>query len=188
MTDIPETLDLLVALLERMSLEYVVMAGLAVRSYSIPRATYDIDFTIALDHKRLPELFDALEEQEYVVPEPYRTGWVDTVKGLEVVKLKRYIGDQSLDVDLFLSSSEFQQEVLKRKRLVEVEGRKLWLVSPEDLILLKLLADRPRDLVDVADVLFMQGQLDVQYMRHWAAELGIAQELEQALADRATDG
>ena len=52
------------AFLERMSIEYAVMGGLAVRAYSIPRATYDIDFTIALEHERLPELFNALEDKD----------------------------------------------------------------------------------------------------------------------------
>jgi hypothetical protein len=64
-----------------------------------------------------------------------------------------------------------------------VDGWPAWIVSPEDLILLKLLARRPRDLSDVGDVLFMSGQLDETYMRHWAAELGIADELERALGE-----
>jgi hypothetical protein len=69
----------------------------------------------------------------------------------------------------------------------EVEGRTIWLVSPEDLVLLKLLAARPRDLVDVSDVLFMQGQLDLKYMRTWADKLGISAELESKLADQPVD-
>jgi ABC-type multidrug transport system fused ATPase/permease subunit len=55
-------------------------------------------------------------------------------------------------------------------------------VSPEDLILLKLIAARPRDLVDVGDVLFIQGSLDEDYMRCWAARLHVLAELEKALA------
>jgi hypothetical protein len=50
------------------------------------------------------------------------------------------------------------------------------------LILLKLIAHRPRDLADIGDVLFMQGQLDEPYMRRWAAVLGVATGLEDALA------
>ncbi len=57
------------------------------------------------------------------------------------------------------------------------------LVSPEDLVFLKLLAGRPRDLGDVTDVLFMQGHLDLQYMRRWAADFGVSDELEHRLAE-----
>ena len=46
---------------------------------------------------------------------------------------------------------------------------------------LKLLANRPRDLSDVADILFVQGQLDEAYMRLWADPLGIIDRLETAL-------
>ncbi len=83
----------------------------------------------------------------------------------------------------FLAESEFLKEVIKRRREVEVENRTIWLVSPEDLVLLKLLAGRPRDLGDVTDVLFMQGQIDLQYMRRWADVLGVAAELERRLAE-----
>jgi Nucleotidyltransferase of unknown function (DUF6036) len=66
--------------------------------------------------------------------------------------------------------------------LLEFEGRKLTVVTPEDLVLLKLLANRPRDIGDVQDILFIQGQLDESYMKRWAVELGIADRLTSILA------
>lgn len=187
MTDLTSTLDLLVALLERMSVKYVIVGGLAVRAYAIPRATEDLDFTLALTRERLPELYDELEKQEFAVPEPYRSGWVDQVKGLNLVKLKRYVGGRGIDVDFFLAESSYQEEILRRRRMAEVEGRNLWIASPEDMVLLKLLAGRPRDLIDVNDVLFTQGQLDVEYMRRWAGELGVEEALKRALAEQTND-
>jgi hypothetical protein len=184
MIDLISTLDLLVAILERLKVKYVVMGGLAVRAYAIPRATEDIDFTLALSRERLSELYEALEEHGYAVPEPYRQGWVDQVNGLSLIKLKRYVQDRSIDVDLFLAESSYQEELLSRRQLADVERRQLWLASPEDLILLKLISGRPRDLIDVGDVFFTQGELDLKYMQHWARELGIEQDLERALAQR----
>jgi hypothetical protein len=187
MKDLTGTLDLLVAQLERMSVESVLMGGLAVRAYAIPRATEDIDFTLAIDRGRLPELYDALEKQNYSIPEPYRSGWLDQVKRMHLVKLKRYVGNHSIDVDLFLAESAYQEEVLARRRMAEVEGRRLWIASPEDLVLLKLVSGRPRDWIDVSDVFFTQGELDVPYMRRWAFELGIESELDRALAQQFDD-
>jgi hypothetical protein len=71
-----------------------------------------------------------------------------------------------------------------RRQRQQLNEASVWLVSPEDLILLKLIAHRPRDLADVADVLFMQGSLDEQYMRHWAAKLNVFAKLEEALAQQ----
>lgn len=182
MKNLVKTLDALISLLDRMSVDYVLMGGLAVRAYSIPRATEDVDITLALDHDRLPELYNALEEQDYVVPEPYKSGWLDELKGMHLVKLRRYVGDHGIDVDLFLVETEFQQKVMQRRQIADVEGRQYWIATPEDLVLLKLASGRPRDWIDVGDVFFTQGELDVTYMRQWAKELNVEQELEKALA------
>jgi hypothetical protein len=58
------------------------------------------------------------------------------------------------------------------------------LVSAEDLILFKLVAARPRDLLDVQDVLFTQGELDEPYLRRWAGPLGVEAKLDEVLANR----
>jgi len=182
MKNLVKTLDALISLLNRMSIDYVIMGGLAVRAYSIPRATEDVDITASLDLDRLSELYKALEEQDYVVPEPYKSGWLDELKGMHLVKLRRYLGDHSIDVDLFLVETAFQEQVIARRRLAEVEGRQYWIAAPEDLVLLKLASGRPRDWIDVGDVFFTQGDLDVAYMRHWAKELEVERELARALA------
>ncbi|MFO0790210.1 MAG: nucleotidyl transferase AbiEii/AbiGii toxin family protein [Pirellulales bacterium] len=190
MKDLMPTLFGLAELLEQKGIKYAVMGGLAIRAYAIPRSTEDIDFTLSLDRRRLPELYSELETRNYSIPEPYRAGWVDQLSAavpLKLVKLKRYVGDHAIDVDLFLAETPFQDEVLKRRRLADVKGRQLWLASPEDLVLLKLAADRPRDWIDIADVFFTQGPLDEVYMRHWAKALDVERKLDRALAQRNDD-
>ncbi len=184
MSNVANTLFSLVEMLDSLSIPYSVMGGIAVRAHGVPRPTYDVDLNIVIDREELPKLFSSLRRLDYEIPEPYEREWVDEVKGLKVLKLRRYLQGGSLDVDLFLVETAFQEEVMRRRMRAEAEGRMIWLVSPEDLVLFKLLAGRPRDLGDVYDVLFMQGPLDVQYMRGWAAKLGIASELERAIIDQ----
>jgi predicted nucleotidyltransferase len=181
MKGVIETLESVVELLDRLNHPYAVMGGIAVRAYAIPRATYDVDLTIAVERSQVPALFVALRELDFAIPGPYETGWVDRIAGMPLLKLKRYYEGKTLDVDLFLVESEFQKEVMKRRIQVDSEGRNYWMVTPEDLILFKLAADRPRDHVDVADVLFMQGELDIPYMQSWAKVLEVEEKLEQAL-------
>jgi hypothetical protein len=185
MTDLFQAIGQLVPLFEQLGASYAVMGGIAVRAYGIPRPTYDVDFTLAFPRERLQELYDAVERIGYTVPEAFRTGWVDQVSGLALVKFRWYREGQGIDIDVFLAEAPYQQEVLKRRRRIQLDGLTTWLVSPEDLILLKLLAARPRDLADIGDVLFTQGQLDEAYLRHWADALGVRAKLEQALADAA---
>lgn len=184
MNDLSHALRDLTALFDGRGLVYAVMGGLAVRAYGIPRPTYDIDFTVAISRERLPELFASVTALGYTVPDEFRSGWVDQVGGLPLIKFRLYLADRGVDIDIFLSESAFQESLLSRRRLEEVDARKVWLVSPEDLVLLKLLANRPRDIADVGDVLFTQGQLDEAYMRTWAKKLEVLPRLEAALANQ----
>src|SRR3989304_5742663 len=107
MKKVTDTLHALAGLLDQLSIEYAVMGGFAVRAHGVPRPTYDIDLTIVLEWDRMPELFGHLRDIGFVIPEPYETGWTDRLKDMPLLKLQRYIGDESLDVDLFLAESEF---------------------------------------------------------------------------------
>ena len=186
MTDIVELLKELSALFERHGLEFAVMGGFAVRIYAVPRPTFDIDFTLAADGQTLVEILDAVKKLGFTVSEEYERGWTDQVGGMPLVKFRRYLQGKGIDIDVFLAENEFQRSLLARRKREEVDGFSTWVVSAEDLILLKLLAGRTRDLLDIQDVLFTQGQLDEQYMRHWANALKISDRLQQALEEHSS--
>jgi predicted nucleotidyltransferase len=183
MKDLAEVLRDFAALFERMGTQYAVMGGMAVRVYGIPRPTQDIDFTLAIKRTSLPAFFQAVQDLGYTVAEEYARGWVDSVAGMPLVKVRLYLEGRGIDIDIFLAESRFQEQLLARRRREQMDGLGVWLVTPEDLILLKLLAGRPRDLADIADILFMQGKLDETHMRDWAQQLGIRAELERVLAE-----
>lgn len=183
MSDLVTVLSDFVRLFDEHRLPYAVMGGIAVRAYGVPRPTYDVDFTVAIERARLPRLYTAVRDAGYTVPEPYESGWVDQVAGMPVVKFRFYEGGRAIDVDTFLAESDYQREVMSRRQRAEVEEMTTWLATAEDLILLKLSAHRPRDLVDVADVLFIHGELDLAYMRVWADKLGVRDELERVLRE-----
>lgn len=184
MKNVTETLHTLVSLFDQLSIDYAVMGGFAVRAHGVPRPTYDIDLAIVLERDRFAELFDLLRDLDFIIPGVYETDWVDRVEDLPVLKLRWYIRDESLDVDLFLVECDFLSEVMKRRSRLDADGKVLWVVSPEDLVLFKLLAGRARDWGDIADVLFIQGSLDEAYLRRWAREMGISEKLDKALAEQ----
>ena len=181
MTDLTAVIHELASLFDSMALPYAIMGGIAVRAHGIPRPTFDVDFTLAVPRDRLATLFTAIEGLGYTIPEQHSSGWIDAVGGMPLVKIRLYLEGRGVDADVFLAETDFQQEVLERRIQTDVEGRRLDVITPEDLILFKLVASRPRDLIDVQDVLFMQGQLDEAYLRRWAKPLGVAEKLEEAL-------
>lgn len=129
-------------------------------------------------------MFAAITDRVYSVPEPHTGGWVGSVGGMPLVKVRLFLDGRAVDADIFIAETEFQCEVIARRVATDVEGRPVKLVSAEDLILFKLVAARPRDLADIQDVLFTQGALDEAYLRRWARPLGVEAKLDAALAAR----
>lgn len=183
MKQLNEELRTFVGLFDRMGVPYTVMGGIAVRAHGIPRPTQDLDFTVALERERLPELFAEARLLGYDVPEAHSAGEIDQIVGMPLVHMARNVEGRGIDVDLFLAESRFQQELLKRAKVEEIDDFMVSLVTPEDLILLKLLVRRARDMADVADILFTQGALDEEYLWRWAKILGVSQELEEVLRE-----
>jgi hypothetical protein len=174
-----------VELFERLNVPYAVMGGLAVRAHGIPRPTYDVDLTILVDRGQLSGVIDEIRGLGYDVPEQYDKGWVDKVSGLPFIKAATFIEGRSLVADIFLAETDFLRSLISRRIRDTVNGFEAWLVTPEDLILLKLISNRPRDIADIADVLTMQLSLDDQYLRHWADVLGVRDKLDDLLAESA---
>ncbi len=184
MSDLTTVLANFVTLFDELEVDYAVMGGMAVRVHGIPRPTFDLDFTITISRQALPHFYDRISAAGYVISDLYSTGWVDQVAGLLLIKVTFYVAGNGVDLDLFLAESPFQLSLMSRRQQHLIDGRQTWIVSPEDLVLLKLIAHRPRDFVDVADVLFAQGKLDETYLHRWAKELGVVAELETALAEQ----
>ncbi len=160
MNSLDEAARKFIALFEQMAIPYAVMGGMAVRIYALPRPTFDVDFTVSIARSDLTKLYDAAEQLGFTVPAVQAAGWVDTVRSLPVIKFQWFIGQRTIDIDVFLAETPYQKEVMARRQRHRADGWEAWFVTPEDLILLKLLARRPKDLVDVADLLFVQGNLN----------------------------
>jgi len=171
-----------IRLFDSRGVKYAILGGWGALIHDVPRPTYDVDFTIGVSRSDLPSLFDAAEELGYTVPAAYRAGWIDSVGGIPFVKFGVAIADRCVDIDVFLAESTYLQTVLtRRQREVVEDDEEAWIVTAEDLIILKVLSGRPRDAIDVQDVLFIQGDLDRDYMRHWAEKLGVLTNLAEAL-------
>jgi hypothetical protein len=170
------TFRALLAGLSQTRTRYCVIGALAVGVWGSSRATQDIDCLALLDESRRARLLDMLRRQRFVVD----TLWADQNPFLRdsVLRLRR----GSIPIDLLLPRDSHDQRVLVRRRLKTVSGHRLWVSSPEDLILLKLKAARHRDFDDVFSVIVRQGRaLDLPYLKQWGRRLGLWDELMYCL-------
>ena len=96
-----------------------------------------------------------------------------------------------VDVDIMFGALRFEEEAVARRTFVSVAGMSLPLPRPEDLIVMKAVAHRPRDLTDIEAILDAHPGLDVEQVRRWVREFTQAaampeiwEDLRRLLKDR----
>jgi predicted nucleotidyltransferase len=160
-----EALASLARLLEQHQLDYMVIGGLANAVWGEPRATLDIDVTITAETSDTLRVVAALESEFRVLtsdPESF-------VEETRVLPLESRSG---VRVDLIFGLLPFEREAVARARPVEVAGGKIRFCTPEDLILLKIISRRERDLADVQGIVRRRFRaLDLDYLEPRIEEL-----------------
>ena len=170
-----KTLDFL----EAEGIQYHVMGGIAARTWGLPRSTFDVDLSLSLPPDHVPAFCASAARAGFSVPEIHRKGFTDTLKGMRKLSFLDTAFSKPVEVDVFLVTTPYQHEAFRRRRKIEFEGREVWMISPEDLILHKLLAGRFKDLSDIDDILLIQGEPDRAYLRTWAKTLGVEALLDE---------
>ncbi len=176
-------LEDLLAFLRRERVEWMLLGGMAVRVLALPRPTYDLDLMVAVDEEGVARFAEAAEAGGFVVPEEHRRGFMDRLQGLGKIAISVLVGTRPVRVDVFLTAPEYQKAAFARRTRHSTDLGELWLISPEDLLLHKLLADRPRDRADVQDLLLVHGAVDMGYVTPWARHLGVEDRLAKALQE-----
>ncbi|WP_430453041.1 DUF6036 family nucleotidyltransferase [Rhodopirellula europaea] len=82
-----------------------------------------------------------------------------------------------------LTDQPFDQVRFERRQKVTIAGDEVWIPTPEDVILQKLIWSRPQDKNDVLGVIAVNYQeLDQRYLQEWAKKLGLVEEFANAWA------
>jgi hypothetical protein len=142
-----------------------------------------VDFAVALEGQALIALLRTFEAEGFVVDRHFAAGFTDTLSGMRKVNVGCFESGTTWRVDIFLATTPFVRSAFERRVAIEFEGLHMSIVTAEDLLLFKLLADRNKDRMDVEDMLLVCGALDSAYLRKWAMHLGIEERLERALRE-----
>jgi arginine repressor len=154
-----------ISLLEKEKIPYILIGGLAVGILGEPRMTQDIDLIIFIPKSSAPDFFNKLKKEGYDF-NPSAVKKDIKLKGAFRVTFR------DLWVDFIVSSTDFEESAFKRRTKVKLLDRNVNIPSPEDLILLKLIPGRERDILDARSIIERHGsKLDKNYLERWAQKL-----------------
>lgn len=135
-----EVLKTVVSRLQSAGIHYMVTGSIALNFYSVPRMTRDIDLVIELSLPEVDRFCNLFSKDFYLSKEAVegalkRPGVFNLIHNEAIVKVDFIVRKEG----------EYHREEFKRRRPVNLEGTTIFLVSPEDLILSKLLWARDTD-------------------------------------------
>ena len=144
--------------------EYLLYGGLAAALWGEPRYTEDVDFVIFVPERHAYRFLRVAMKHGFAVDEDLAIQQIQ-VSGWARLPLGEPKSPWHLD--LTLGDSPFDKSALSRRKQVELFDRKVWVASPEDLLIYKLVSWRDRDVMDVHGIVKRQKSLDLAYLKKW---------------------
>ena len=163
----------------------MLVGGVAVSLWGEARATLDVDWSVWVEPEDLERTITALCERVPASPS----------QPLEFVRRTRVLPVttvQGVRADIIFAALPWEKQVISRSHTKLVAGKSVSVVSVEDLILMKIISERQKDIEDARRLLRRyRTSLDRDYLEPLLRELadGLARPdvfatWEEELADR----
>ncbi len=167
-----QTLNEIVDHLEREEIDYALIGGFAAALRGRTRVTDDIDLVVSLDPNSAMEFSASLDTHSF---EPLFPEFEQVVRSAFLLPLRHRTTGISLDLAIGVSGLE--QQVIARATLVDIGGRQIYVATADDLIVMKTLAGRPQDEIDIKGIVAANRMtIDWDYCED------VASQLQQAVA------
>lgn len=144
--------------LESARIPHAIGGALALAYYAVPRTTIDIDVNVFVGVERLDDVADALEPLGVAVDRE--------MPKFEEQGQCRWWWERT-PVDLFFSYDPLHDAMAESFRRVEFADRRIPILSPEHLTVCKAVFDRPKDWLDIEQIVVSNPDLDHDEIRRW---------------------
>lgn len=154
--------------LKSKGIDYAIGGALALGYYATPRATVDVDINIFVPPERVAE--DVLDVLSSVGFSPDDPDQLETTAKVDGQFRGRIDG---VRVDVFVPAIDYYASLALRCRTVMLHGKRIQILGPEDLLVLKMMFFRRKDLADAEAILRSAESLDLGFvMRHLVEFVG----------------
>lgn len=156
MADLPlATIRRLVRALDQLRVPYAIIGGVAVSIRATPRFTEDVDAVVWAGEGDWEALLCGLQEQG-LQARPN-----DPIAFARRNRLLLLEDEDSVEVDLSLGALPFEEELIESADLVEImPNLTARIATAEALVIMKAIAWRPKDLLDIREIVGVAPNLD----------------------------
>ena len=171
MNALEQAVGSLARFLEERRIPYMVIGGIANLVWGQPRSTLDVDASVLVEETAWPSLIGELGRAFRMIPQHPMAFLRDT----HVLPVET---DDGVRIDLLWAKLPYEHKAIARATIEDVAGHRVRVCRPEDLIIHKIISERPRDREDVRAIVRHQGsRLDRRYLNQTIRNL--AQALDQ---------
>jgi hypothetical protein len=137
--------------------------AIALAWYRSPRATIDVDLNVTIAPEHAEPILGALVHLGVsITPEARSTIGRDGQARLDW---------DGVYLDLFFATLELHREMAERSRTVSFGPVQIPILSPEHLVVCKAVFSRPKDWVDIEEMIAWGTAIDRREVLRWIAEL-----------------
>jgi hypothetical protein len=165
-------------LIEKFDNQGIIIGGIAASLLGQPRLTADTDALFLLSIEEVPYLLELAKTEGL---QPRIEDVVEFASRSRVVLLQHK--ESGIDVDISLGFLPFEVEAVERGTERQTGFLHIRLPTPEDLIILKAVAHRPQDMLDIEAVIVAHPDLDTVRIAFWVKQFADALELPEVWTD-----
>ena len=168
----------LVAWLDVTKMPFMVIGGIAASILGQPRLTQDVDVLAILPEADWANAVSTAATYDIV---PRIENPVDFAHRSRVLLMRH--AASGINIDLTFGRLSFEQTAIDRSEIHDISGLRVRLPRVEDLLVMKAVARRPKDLQDIEGLLAAHPEADLVVVRQWVREFATAMSMSDMLDD-----
>lgn len=168
-------------LIKKSNCSGIVIGGIAASLLAVPRFTADIDMMVISSIEEIGLILENAMQQGFV---PRINNVLDFACKNRVVLLRHE--ESGINIDISIGALPFEIEAVERSKEYKIGKITIRLPSPEDFIILKAVAHRPKDLIDIQSIAELYPELDKKRIKYWVKQFAELLEMPEIWTDIAS--